>query len=294
MNMPIVANPFDADKHTVPESAVAWGAIVAGGAAAAALSLILLVLGTGLGLSAVSPWAPDGISAKTFGVSTILWLTATQVLASGLGGYLAGRLRSAWRDQQADEVYFRDSAHGLLAWAVASLATAALLTSAIGGILGSTVRAGAAVAGGASSSLIASVPGNPAAAGLDYAVDALFRVDAKATDAAAAAPPATLEASRIFMNTLRTGALPPEDVRYLGERVAARSGLTQPEAEKRVTEVYTRLQAKARTTETEAREAADKARKTSAYGALWLFISLLTGAFVASVTAIFGGRQRDL
>lgn len=64
-------------------SAVSWGAIVAG---AAALSLILLMLGTGLELSSVSPWAYSGVSATTFGVSTILWLTFTQLVASGVGG----------------------------------------------------------------------------------------------------------------------------------------------------------------------------------------------------------------
>ena len=124
---------------------MSWGAIVAGAAAAAALSLILLMLGVGLGLSAVSPWARDGVSATTFGVSTIVWLTLTQLLASAMGGYLAGRLRTKWAAAHSDEVYFRDTAHGFLAWAIASLATAALLTSAIGSILGSGVQAGATV-----------------------------------------------------------------------------------------------------------------------------------------------------
>ena len=110
-------------------SAVSWGSITAGAAAAAALSPILLVLGVGLGLSSVSPWARDGISATSFGVSTILWLTLTQLLASAMGGYLAGRLRTRWTEVHSDEVYFRDTAHGFLAWAVASQVTAALLTS---------------------------------------------------------------------------------------------------------------------------------------------------------------------
>src|SRR6185436_4363413 len=118
-------------------------AIVAGAAAAAALSLILLILGTGLGFSVVSPWSHDGISATAFGMSTILWLTFTQLAASGLGGYLAGRLRTKWAAAHPDEIYFRDTAHGFLAWAVATLATAALLTSVIGAIIGGGVKAGA-------------------------------------------------------------------------------------------------------------------------------------------------------
>jgi len=110
--------------------AVSWGAVLAGAAGAAALSLVLLILGTGLGLSVVSPWAQDGVRAATFGAGTIAWITLTQVAASALGGYLAGRLRSRWVGTQHDEVYFRDTAHGFLAWALSSLAAAALLVTA--------------------------------------------------------------------------------------------------------------------------------------------------------------------
>src|SRR5450631_1093930 len=92
------------DNTRAVASAVSWGAIVAGAAAAAALSLILLMLGIGLGLSSVSPWAHHGVSAETFGVSTILWVTLTQLIASGMGGYLAGRLRTKWIGVHTNEV----------------------------------------------------------------------------------------------------------------------------------------------------------------------------------------------
>jgi hypothetical protein len=101
------------------------------------------------------------------------------------------------------------------------------------------------------------------------------------------------EVSRIFLSTIRTGNLSQEDVHYVGQLVSQRTGLSQQDAEKRVTDVYARLQTKIRDAETAAREAADKARKVSAYTALWLFISLLIGAFVASLSATFGGRRRD-
>ena len=140
----------DPEMSCSTASAVSWGAIVAGAAAGASLSLILLILGLGLGLSSVSPWSREGISASSFGVSTIVWLMFTQLLASAMGGYLAGRLRTKWMDTQTDEIYFRDTAHGFLAWAVASLATAALLTSVIGSILSSGLQAEASVIGGGS------------------------------------------------------------------------------------------------------------------------------------------------
>jgi hypothetical protein len=109
----------------VPEpSAVAWGAVIAGAIGAAALSLVLLLLGGGLGLAVISPWSSRGVSDEAAALSTVLWITIVQLLASGLGGYLAGRLRTRWTTVRTDEVFFRDTAHGFLAWAVATLSSA--------------------------------------------------------------------------------------------------------------------------------------------------------------------------
>jgi hypothetical protein len=291
------------ESRTTPASAVSWGAIVAGATAAASLSLILLMLGTGFGLSSVSPWAYNGVSATTFGVSAIVWLTFTQIVASGMGGYLAGRLRTRWIGVQMDEVYFRDTAHGFLAWAVASLATAALLTSVIGSIVNGGVQAGAAVTGNiAAGSEMRQRERDSEPLG--YFVDLLFRKEMNAPVTTVNGISMTTpeprfagyspEVTRIFMNTVRTEPLAAEDVQYLAYLVAQRTGLTQQNAEQRVIATYKRLQIRLRDAETTAKEAANQARKTSAYAALWLFISLLIGAFVASFAAIYGGRQRDL
>lgn len=312
-------NPYITKADT---SAVSWGAIFAGAAAAAALSLILLVLGTGLGLSSVSPWAKSGISATAFGVTTILWITFTQLAASGMGGYLAGRLRTKWVAVHSDEVYFRDTAHGFLAWAVASLVTAALLTSVIGTIISGGIQAGASVAGGVASTAAVATAGGAAAAGsemaksgtdggpMGYFVDYLFRKDIAPTDGASVAAAEnrsssgvvmeqttnvqTSEVARIFMTSLQTGTLAVEDVKYVGLIVSQHTGLSQQEAEKRASDTYARIQAKLHSAEVAAKNAANKARKASAYGALWIFVSLLGGAFVASLAATFGGRRRDL
>jgi hypothetical protein len=311
-------------------SAASWGAIFAGAAAAAALSLILLILGSGLGLSSVSPWANDGVSAKALGVSGIVWITLTAIAASGMGGYLAGRLRTRWVSTDRDEVYFRDTAHGFLAWAVATLFTAGLLTSTIGAIVGGGVKAGASAVNGVASS--AAVAGAAAGVNADqfglngestgYFIDSLFRKPAlSAPVAEATTPPPTApvpsvptggtpapaetqiasaneipaaEVARIFVNALRNNSLPEGDARYLGQIVAEHTDLSQADAEKRVKDTYNQWQSKLRAAETAAKEAADTARKATAYLSLWLFVSLLAGAFTASWFATFGGRQRDL
>lgn len=327
-----VNTPVGVIEGNTSSSGVSWGAIFAGAAGAAALSLVLLLLGTGLGMSSVSPWASQGASAATVGIATILWLSFTQIAASGMGGYLAGRLRTKWAGIHTDEVYFRDTAHGFLAWAVATLLTAALLSSAVASILGAGAQAGATVAGGAATAVATAAGGAGMAAsrsGTDsasdptgYFIDSLFRRDpaspapAPSDATGTSGTPSTssmpsvsgtpsmapergtaatsAEVSRIFLNSIRTGALPPEDAKYVGQVVAQRTGLSQQDAEKRVNDTYAKAQAALRNAETKAREAADAARKASAYGALWLVVSMLIGAFVASFAATYGGRRRDL
>ena len=321
------AQSLAAGDRRSSSSAVSWGAIFAGAATAATLSLILLILGTGLGLSAVSPWAPKTISAQAFGISAIIWVTVTQFVASGMGGYLAGRLRTKWFSVPNDEIYFRDTTHGFLAWAIATLATAAVLSSVTGSIVSMGVQAGATAAGtatsvgaatmaatgSASSGSDASDSSSNASAIGGYFMDSLFRKDMSpaANPANSASPTSTTlptspsdntpmtatslsETTRIFANAIRAGALPPEDARYVAQLVSQRTGLAQADAEKRVNETFARMQTKLRDAETAAREVADKARKATSYAALWVFISLLIGAFVASLAATFGGRQRDI
>lgn len=297
-------------------SAVCWGAILAGAAASAALSLILLLLGTGLGLSSVSPWSNSGVSGTTFGLSTILWITLTSLAASALGGYIAGRLRTRWiSSAHLDEIYFRDTAHGFLAWAVATLFTATLLTSAVSSIVSGVTQTGAAVTGGAAAAATGALgaaataeTGSPEAddKSTTYFIDSLFRRSLGASDTTAQAasspsqalPPsdsnaAKAEVARIYINALASGNLPPPDLEYASQVVAQTTGLNEAEAQKRVNDTYNIMQKKLVDAKAAARSAADQARKVTAYASLWLFISLLIGAFFASWAAISGGRQRD-
>src|SRR5712672_880603 len=114
---------------------VSWPAIVAGAVVACALTLVLLAFGTGLGLSVVSPWSGSGVSATTFKIGTGLYLIVIAMLSSSIGGYLAGRLRTGWVGVHSDEVYFRDTAHGFIAWALASVLGAILLASPAGSLI---------------------------------------------------------------------------------------------------------------------------------------------------------------
>lgn len=281
-------------QESVNHSGVSWAAIFAGAAGAAALSLILVLLGFGLGFAAVSPWADSGISAKSLGISTIIWLAFTQIISSGLGGYLAGRLRVKWANLHGDEVYFRDTAHGFLSWAVSTLIAAVLVVGTVNSLISGGAQAGAAMASGAGSA-VTQVAGSAASNsnGQDYGyfIDTLFRDDRPAAVSDDAAHGVVF---RIFAKTLNNGGqLSVEDRTYLAQLIAQRTNLSQANAEKRVDQVYGQARQAVEDAKTAAKNAADTAAKAAAWTSLWTFISLLIGAFFASFAAIYGGRRRD-
>jgi hypothetical protein len=302
---------YQNDAEDVISSATSWSAIFAGAVAALVLTMILLLLGAGVGLSSISPWSQEGISAATFGVSTIVWLIITQMLASGMGGYLAGRLRCKWAGTQLDEVYFRDTAHGFLAWSVATLAAAFMISSAIGSIVGGSVRSvstitGAAVLGGvtAAGNEMNQADNTGTSSTMRDVINSLFRTDAQiaagnngeANNASAnvnQVASTTPEVMRILMNSLSMKTLPTSDLTYISQLVAKQTGLTQAEAESRVSVLYTNMQKNKQAAESATKEAIDQARKVSFYSTLWLFAALLIGAFSASLAATWGGRSRD-
>jgi hypothetical protein len=286
-------------------SAVAWGAVFAGAATAASLWMILMILGTGLGLSSIPLWLNGNhmtgtigadtadITAGTAGVATIAWLVFSTIAASGMGGYIAGRFRTRWYGVPKDEVWFRDTAHGFLAWAVSALVTAAVLTTMIGAAVDNGIQAGAAVV--ESGAELAAPRANDGGLSdpLTYYIDSLYRTDIAEGQRYSRNPAVTAESARVFTNALQQGGLPAADVRHLGAMVAEQTGLSQDDAQTRVADTFAQLQSRLKELEANARLLAEQARKAAATAAIWLFISLLSGAFLASLLAIFGGRQRD-
>jgi hypothetical protein len=268
-------------------SAVSWAAIVAGAFALAAASLILLALGSGLGLASVSPWYSSGPSATTFGVWAAVWLIIVQWLSAALGGYLTGRLRTKWVGVHTDEVYFRDTAHGFLAWAVAAVIMAAALSSALSSAASSVARAAGSLAGAAAQGAATAAPQSGDFDPTGYLVDTLFRSDHPDTNANS--QEVRVEATRIILSGLRSGDIPPADKAYLAQLAAARAGISPADAQRRVDDVI----AKAKESEVKARQAADTARKTAASAAFFTAFSMLIGAFIAAVAATIAGHRRD-
>lgn len=277
------------------QSAVSWGAVIAGAVIAAALTATLITGGTGLGFLAISPWHNSGASGSVIAMGTVAWLFITQIIAYGIAGYVAGRLRSKWTDVRGDEIYFRDTAHGFLVWALSSIVGLVLLGSVAASIVSGTAQAGATLAG-ASSGAATAVAGaqmmeDETAFSMDYYTDSLLRPQSANTSRS---QNDSKEVSTILTRSIVRGELSAEDKDYLIRLVAQRADISESEAQARLNQVTERAQQAIDTLEAQAREAADEARKAAAIFALWAFASLLIGAFVASFAATCGGRARDL
>ncbi|MBX4940888.1 hypothetical protein [Rhizobium binae] len=285
-----VAAPVESSK-----SAMTWGPIFGGAAAAIGVTLILLLLGSGLGLTMVSPWSGQSSSLGTLGITAAIWLVVMQWLSSALGGYVTGRLRTRWAAVHTDEIFFRDTAHGFISWALATIFVAGFLASSLTSLAGAGAQAvgSTAQAVGSTAAAAGTAAASSATSPLDlstaYFTDALLRPD----QARAAAPSndaaATSEVSRILLNGAAEGQIPDDDKAYLATIVSARTGLSEADARARVDTVLKRIDdAKVAT-----QKAADEARKAASTTALLGSLSLLIGAFIAAAAAAFGGSQRD-
>jgi hypothetical protein len=283
-------------EHLRLASAASWPAIIAGAFVAAAVSLVLLALGSGLGFAAISPWPGHGVTATTFAVTTAIWLIVTQWLSSGVGGYITGRLRTRWIGTHTHEVFFRDTAHGLVTWAVATVLVAAAAAASVSAVVEGGARAAGAATLGAASMLQSAAaqaatvqsPGANGAYGA-YGVDKLFRTTGPAAVGREGAGDARSEAAHILANSWSTGNVSGADRGYLVELIAVRTGSSQADAQKRVDEFVASMQDAV----IKAKADADAARKAAAEAAIYTALSMLVGAFIASVSAALGGRLRD-
>jgi hypothetical protein len=282
-------------------SYVEWAPIIGGAVAAAAISLVLFAFGSAIGLTAISPWPNSGLPAWLVAVIVALWILVVQAGSYALGGYLAGRLRMPLPGTTETEKHFRDGSHGFLVWALGMVISAILLSWTAGAIVKTGAEAAATATSGTVEGALrggASVRGNSVDP-IGYAIDRLLRPAATAAPAPAGATsipgpssPTSAEhdeALRVFMSALSAGSLPAEDRSYLAGQVSARTGLPAAEAEKRVDETFSAIQQ----AETQAREAADHARRGAAIAGFLTAAALLIAAAAAAAGAGLGGKHRD-
>lgn len=272
------------ENELAPASAVCWPAIVAGAVVTAALSLLLLTLGTGIGFSVMNPWSTDS-SIETTKAATVagMYLSLAAVMASAVGGYLAGRLRHLWLGAHPHEAFFRDTAHGLISWAVATVAGAAVLGSVAAGIVGGAAKDAAY----GDIMVQAHVGAYPALTDRLFAYDPVAVLKAQGGQSNAGISrdyevDRATTARILGRSVLHGRALTDDERQNLAMIVAARTGIALSDAEKRVAVV-----------EPDARNAAETARRVAMRLSFWLVASMLAGALASSLGAWEGGAVRD-
>ncbi|MBV8635804.1 MAG: hypothetical protein JO002_15015 [Burkholderiaceae bacterium] len=284
---------------------VSWGAIFCGAVFASALYLIFTVLGAGLGFSLLSPWNYRDYAPGAMGAAAIIWIIVTQIVSSGGGGYLAGRLAPKVADLPIQELHFRDTAHGLAVWAIATLAVSAFLWMMAGTIISSGASALAAAGKGVESAYLgnmASLREDDAGEGQNgttnvaaYALDSLFRTSAGSGGVQQGGQASTdvgakkAEVTRIYANALWQGKMSDADAQYAANIVSQSTGLSQADATRRVSDTFSQVQGMIAKAQDSAKQALDSARKATAMAALWTFVTLLCGAIVSAVAGNYGG-----
>jgi len=274
-------------------SAVSWAPVIAGAFVATVVTLVLMLVGAGLGLTLVSPFPSESSSASAVSVYAAIWLVVVQWVSAGVGGYLTGRLRTKWVGVHTDEVFFRDTAHGFLTWAVATVVVVMFLGSAISSVVGGATRTVTQAAATTTAVAATAAAENMPDLSTSYFTDALLRPANPMTATPSATPgsneAATAEISRILLRSAANGEIAATDRTYVEQLIAARTGLSEADAKARVDAVLKQIEdAKVAT-----QEAADTARKSAATTALLGALAMLIGAFIASAAAALGGRRRD-
>ena len=255
-------------------TAISWSGAIAGALGATAINFILIALGSGIGLAIISPYS--GPTAGTMTLAGAVWLVFAQALAFAAGGYYAARVRVGSHEAVAGASRFRDGANGFLVWAIGVAATAAIVVLGAASLFGAARATGGALEAGAAMTQ---------ADQMNYYVDELTR--STQPGAAAGNPQAdNAQVTRILAISIRNGRLADDDRAYLANLIAARTGVSQDEAQRRVDDVFNRAREGLKQT-------ADTARKAAAYVSFWTFMSLLFGAVAATLGGILGGELRD-
>jgi hypothetical protein len=286
---------------------------VAGALVATAVSLLLITLGSGIGLTLVSPYGASGPSAGTVAIAGVIWLIFAQGLGFAIGGYVAGRLRNAAGELDESETNFRDGAHGLVAWAIGVLLTVAFATFVGLFAAGTAAQVGAALGAGTASGIGSAAGNRSGGAGnqsnqfSEYYIDALFRADVPRPASNQPAPglmqtpqgetpprntalaepvDPRVEVARIIQFGLVGEKLGDADRTYVARLVAQNTGVSPEIADQRVADFERRMAEATKKT-------ADVATKSAAYFSFWVFMALLVGATAAVIGAIWGGDNRD-
>jgi len=267
-----------------------WGAIFAGAVTALVAQILLTLVGLGIGLSALDTNGGDNPSVAAFSTTAGLWWVGSGIVASLIGGYLAGRLSG--RGSRATSGY-----HGLVSWAVTTLVVIYLLTSSVGSLLGGTFSGLSSVLGGAGQAIGGTVQtaAQAAAPSLSKVSNPIDGIEQQVRQQAAGQDPqAARDAAVSAMRAALTGdaAQQKQAEDRAAEALAKAQNIPVDQARSQVQDYKKQYEQTVTEAKQKAKAAAEETRKTAAQGALYAALALVLGAVAAFLGGLAGTVKR--
>lgn len=274
------------EARTVLLHQVSWGAVFAGAVAALVIQMILNLIGLGIGLSTLNPTGNDTPTAATLSSGAGIWFVVSGIVASLIGGFLAGRLSG--KPAAGTTGY-----HGLVSWAVTTLVIVYLLTSAVGGILGGAFGGLTSVLGGAGSAVGGTVQtaAQAAAPSLTKLSNPLDGIENRVRQTSGGQDPAALrdtaaQAVRAYLSG--DAAQQAQAEQRATEALAKAQGISPDEAKAQVQNYRKQYEETVAEAKKKAVAAAEATRSAATQGALYASIALILGALAAFLGGRFG------
>ncbi len=262
------------DIRTIMLNRVSWAAVLAGVVAALVTHILLNMLGVGIGAATLDPAGGDNPQASTFSIVAGLWWTVSGIIASFVGGYIAGRLSGRPKESTGGW-------HGVTAWAFTTLIIFYLVTTTAGSIIGGVYNTVSGAVGGLGRTAV-----QAAAPALSQSADPFGAIERQIRETSGGQDPAALRDSAVAaVRALVTGdQAQANQARERAVQALARAQNISPdEARGRVAQIEQQYREAA----VQARRAADRAARVVSRGALFGFFALLLGA----AAVWFGGRK---
>jgi len=266
---------------------VSWGAVFAGTVIAIVTQLLLGLLGMGVGIASVDPATASAETGKAFGIGMAIWWVISSLISLFVGGWVAGRL--AGFPKRTD-----GSLHGVVAWAVMTMFSLYLVTTAVGNLIGGTLSvvgqglqtAGqAAVTTAAQSNLNPDVNNQSMQQIRDQARQAL-----KNPETTMAQMQTALDA---FFTEDKSGQTQVNREAIINQLVQ-NGEMSREQAERTVSQwedVANRAQQQLAEVKEDITQTASEARKPIAAAAIWSFIALALGAVAAGIGGGMGAPR---
>ena len=274
------------DRRTALLNRVSWGAILAGVVASLVVQLLLNILGVGLGASAIDVGnAGNDPTAGNASLTALGWTVAAGIVASFVGGLVAGRLSGAATRGTA-------SWHGFVSWATATMVIAFLLTSAVGGIVGGTFSALSSTVSGAAHTAASAVGGgvqlgaqSGGTDGLQDKVKQLIHPDDAQT--------AQTDVTAYVRDTLNgNDSAASADKERAVNSLAKAANVSPDEARTRLDRATQQAKQAADQAKQAATQAAEATRKGVASAGIYGFVALVLGAVAAFLGGAVGAPRR--